>query len=318
MGLALLSHNLGNGEKLVAQLQGQAEAALEADPRFSDVNLTFERAPLTRVALMTGPLEGEDRVAAMALVRKTPGVSGVRWADAKTVAHNLKGASFPITNHKTEEDLAVERRLAASTASNATAADKALEDHNAKPPEEIISAPPEPPKAKTPPAIKAHKPNIVKLADDKAVTSPAAPANAYAVTTPSPAPAAPAAAGVAAAPLSECQKRVDILMGGDAVSFRSGSPWVNAQVRKKLSALVQELNRCGTVNLTITGHADNRGPASINRSLSQARADAVRDILVAKGFAASRITTKGLGGSASGRTISFTATPVHSPAKGGN
>jgi len=325
LALAVLSHNLGNGEKLIASLQGQAESALETDERFSDVNLAFERAPMTRVALMSGSLEGEERVDAMALVRKIPGVSGVRWADAKTVAQNLKGASFPITNGKTEEDLAIERRLAAIPADNgAEASVSASADDTAdKAPAPGVTdavkiadtsvAGTATSATKNSEPKKPAKPEAVELADNKATPPPANPATAYAVKTP--------ATPVAAAPsgsLAECQKRVDTLMGGDAISFRSGSPWVNFKVRAKLATLVQDLGRCGTVNLAIAGHADNRGPAAINQSLSQARADAVRDVLVDKGFAASRITTKGLGGSANGRTISFTVTPANTPAKGGN
>lgn len=321
LALTVLSHNMGNGEKLIASLQGQAESALETDPRFSDVNLAFERAPMTRVALMSGPQQGEDRVAAMALVRKIPGVSGVRWADAKTVAQNLKGASFPITNGKTDEDLAIERRLAASAVSNATeaSATASADDSADKAKADAVAAVVSPSAAKSSEPKKATDPKAIELANNTA-TPPANPAKAYAVKTP-PIPASAATPKAAPAPagsLAECQKRVDTLMGGDAISFRSGSPWVNFKVRDKLATLVQDLNRCGTVNLAIAGHADNRGPAAINQSLSQARADAVRDVLVDKGFAASRITTKGLGESANGRTISFTLSSAQAPAKGGN
>jgi outer membrane protein OmpA-like peptidoglycan-associated protein len=48
-------------------------------------------------------------------------------------------------------------------------------------------------------------------------------------------------------------------------------------------------------NVTIEGHTDDRGPAEYNRTLSKARADAVKAYLVGKGVAADRLETAGFG-----------------------
>ncbi len=45
----------------------------------------------------------------------------------------------------------------------------------------------------------------------------------------------------------------------------------------------------------IEGHTDNRGPEAYNQQLSQKRAQAVADILMAQGIGSDRITTRGLG-----------------------
>ncbi len=49
------------------------------------------------------------------------------------------------------------------------------------------------------------------------------------------------------------------------------------------------------VNVEIQGHTDNVGSDSYNQKLSLARANSVKDFLVSKGVAASRITTVGMG-----------------------
>jgi len=49
------------------------------------------------------------------------------------------------------------------------------------------------------------------------------------------------------------------------------------------------------VNVEIQGYTDNTGSAKYNKQLSQKRANAVRDFLIAKGVAASRLTAVGYG-----------------------
>ncbi|MDP4277482.1 MAG: OmpA family protein, partial [Bacteroidota bacterium] len=47
----------------------------------------------------------------------------------------------------------------------------------------------------------------------------------------------------------------------------------------------------------IYGHTDNTGSDAINQPLSEDRAKAVKDFLVAQGVSGSRITTQGMGSS---------------------
>ena len=68
----------------------------------------------------------------------------------------------------------------------------------------------------------------------------------------------------------------------------------------------------------IGGHTDSDGDAARNLTLSQARADAVKQLLAAQGIEASRLTTKGYGatkpmdsnatpeGKANNRRVEFT------------
>jgi outer membrane protein OmpA-like peptidoglycan-associated protein len=55
------------------------------------------------------------------------------------------------------------------------------------------------------------------------------------------------------------------------------------------------VNRDPSKPIRIEGHTDARGTAGANRVLSQRRADAVRDALIAAGVAAARISSVGLG-----------------------
>ena len=49
------------------------------------------------------------------------------------------------------------------------------------------------------------------------------------------------------------------------------------------------------VKIAVEGYTDNRGGAAVNRRLSQARADAVRNYLINKGVPAENVTAKGFG-----------------------
>jgi outer membrane protein OmpA-like peptidoglycan-associated protein len=49
------------------------------------------------------------------------------------------------------------------------------------------------------------------------------------------------------------------------------------------------------LRIEISGHTDNTGTDAINEKLSQARADAVKNYLLASGVASNRIQSKGYG-----------------------
>jgi peptidoglycan-associated lipoprotein len=55
------------------------------------------------------------------------------------------------------------------------------------------------------------------------------------------------------------------------------------------------LSRYRMFDVTVEGHADERGKAAFNMKLSQTRANAVRDYLASKGVEGARIRTIGRG-----------------------
>jgi outer membrane protein OmpA-like peptidoglycan-associated protein len=63
----------------------------------------------------------------------------------------------------------------------------------------------------------------------------------------------------------------------------------------ELERLYKLLTTNAAIRVEIGGHTDNTGAESLNQPLSQNRAKAVYDWLIAKGIAANRLTYKGYG-----------------------
>ena len=87
LSAAWLNHGpLGGGEKLIEQIQGQAEAAVAAQA-VPGVEVRLSRDPLSREAILSGPAdrfqrEGQGSLKGLnEIVGEIEGVSGVRWAN---------------------------------------------------------------------------------------------------------------------------------------------------------------------------------------------------------------------------------------------
>ncbi len=77
------------------------------------------------------------------------------------------------------------------------------------------------------------------------------------------------------------------------VSFDTGRADIKPQMRPVLDELSRNLD--SSVMLTVVGHTDSTGSNAINEPLSQDRAEAVRDYLVARGVRPSQINAYGRG-----------------------
>ena len=82
---------------------------------------------------------------------------------------------------------------------------------------------------------------------------------------------------------------------GDRVFFDEKSAALNDIATTTLNKQAAWLSRYQMFNVTIEGHADERGNAAFNMKLSNSRALAVRDFLVSKGIERGRIRTVGRG-----------------------
>jgi outer membrane protein OmpA-like peptidoglycan-associated protein len=85
-----------------------------------------------------------------------------------------------------------------------------------------------------------------------------------------------------------------VLTIGD-VLFAAGKAEVGPGAQRSVEKLAEFLKAYPTRHVLIEGHSDNLGNEEYNVRLSQQRAEAVKDQLVARGVAVQRIRTKGYG-----------------------
>lgn len=99
---------------------------------------------------------------------------------------------------------------------------------------------------------------------------------------------------------------VNIVRNGDDlhVTFRSdnqfevGSFAFNPAAQQDVGRLGQVLTEFDKTNILVAGHTDSTGSEELNQTLSERRANAVKNILLAQGVTTDRLTTIGFGESA--------------------
>ena len=79
------------------------------------------------------------------------------------------------------------------------------------------------------------------------------------------------------------------------ILFLSGSDDLTETSRESLETIAELLSEYPEVPIAIKGHTDSQGDDSKNLSLSQLRANAVRDFLVARGISEFRLSSFGYG-----------------------
>jgi outer membrane protein OmpA-like peptidoglycan-associated protein len=152
--------------------------------------------------------------------------------------------------------------------------------------------------------------------------------------TPTPSPEAAVEVPVSSTPSppSEPQSREEThprpasyALRGKVIEFYADSDALSAKGRVALDAILPTLRSRPTTRVEITGHTDNLGSEDYNLALSQRRAEAVRQYLLAQGIAEEQLSTGAYGSSL---PIADNATPegrqrnrraeviVHSDSKG--
>ena len=85
-----------------------------------------------------------------------------------------------------------------------------------------------------------------------------------------------------------------VLTLGD-VLFETGQATLLPGAASQLDPLVEYMSKHPDSSILIEGHTDSVGSSSYNQQLSQARADAVRSYLAARGIAMNRMLARGMG-----------------------
>ncbi len=92
------------------------------------------------------------------------------------------------------------------------------------------------------------------------------------------------------------QGEINALLAQSTIQFSPDSARLTKDSEVVVAKIAEFLSAAKKVRVEVVGHTDTNGSAERNLALSVARADAVRDELVASGVGGSRITTLGEGG----------------------
>lgn len=92
-----------------------------------------------------------------------------------------------------------------------------------------------------------------------------------------------------------CKGRFEIMSRTDNIYFSSGSARLEDRSSPLLTSIVDMINRCPELKISVDGHTDSDGAAANNQVLSEARARAVRAFLVEAGADGARIDAVGFG-----------------------
>jgi outer membrane protein OmpA-like peptidoglycan-associated protein len=88
---------------------------------------------------------------------------------------------------------------------------------------------------------------------------------------------------------------IHLVLNENAVRFDINKATLTPQAKANLDKLVPVFNSYADTNIEIFGYTDNTGKPEYNLTLSQKRAESVKQYLIGKGLVASRFKTSGYG-----------------------
>lgn len=95
--------------------------------------------------------------------------------------------------------------------------------------------------------------------------------------------------------VAKCQGDVNQVIEAKKITFRSGSAYVSPVSNQILDEVAEALKPCAGLAIAVSGHTDNNGDAGVNKTMSQERADRVRQGLIDRGIAENLVTATGHG-----------------------
>ena len=93
----------------------------------------------------------------------------------------------------------------------------------------------------------------------------------------------------------QCLDRINTILDQRKITFDPGSVEINEETGRILDDLAEILPDCSHVDMEIGGHTDSQGREEMNLRLSQGRADAVLNGLLARRVLTSNLTAQGYG-----------------------
>jgi peptidoglycan-associated lipoprotein len=109
--------------------------------------------------------------------------------------------------------------------------------------------------------------------------------------TPPPGPPGPPGGGVGSTSIVPGSQQDLEASAGDRVFFAFDRSDITPEAQQILARQADWLRRYPNVSVTIEGHCDERGTREYNLALGERRAQAVKNVLVASGIPASRVST---------------------------
>ena len=94
---------------------------------------------------------------------------------------------------------------------------------------------------------------------------------------------------------AECVEMINAAAAQRKITFAPSSTDIEDDALETVDAISELLRDCQTVEIEIGGHTDSQGREVMNEQLSQARADAVLNAIMARRVLTSNLTTKGYG-----------------------
>ena len=98
-----------------------------------------------------------------------------------------------------------------------------------------------------------------------------------------------------APPAAEVQTRINEIIRLKNIEFLTGKAELTPLGAATLDEVAAALAKAPALTVAIAGHTDSRGNPARNLALSQLRAESVRNYLISRSIAASRMTTAGFG-----------------------
>ena len=101
---------------------------------------------------------------------------------------------------------------------------------------------------------------------------------------------------VAALPTpEECVERINAVIREKKITFAPGSAEIDREARQTIDKIAEIMKDCTEVPMEVAGHTDSQGRESMNLGLSQSRAEAVVNALLARRVLTSNLRARGYG-----------------------